>query len=126
MITRMTDDFDPECECQSCTTGACTPPPCPPFQTVELTVDGVCDCRDFLWPGNPECPVHAELVLEAIEGWNAAVQTFEAAWDVRQDEADYANRSDTFKQGWNTAARIAVNVTAHLRGEEPGVARVSG
>lgn len=137
MIARMTDAYGPApdsqdeaCKFEDCWCKRPTKPlecgvqPCPPFEEVTLTVEAVCDCSDFIWPGNPDCPVHADQVQEAIKGWNVAVQAFAAAWDVRQDEVDYADHSDAFRQGWNTAVGIAENVTAHLRSEEPGVARV--
>ena len=134
MIARMTNDTDepwvePDpvgepCECQSCTTGVCTPVVCPPFGTVTLTIDGTCDCQEFLWPGNPDCPVHGDLVRETVEGWNAAVRIFESAWTEVQEMTGYNDNTDAFKLGWQTAVKISMNIGAELRAQEPGVARV--
>lgn len=51
----------------------CTPIPCPGFETVELTVEGVCDCRDFNTPGNPNCPIHGVQVQAWKSGYQAAL-----------------------------------------------------
>ncbi len=102
----------------------CRTPPCPSFQEVTLTIDGVCDCAKYIWPGNPDCPVHGDLVRETVEGWNAAVRIFESAWTEVQKMTGYNDNTDAFKLGWQTAVKISMNIGAELRAQEPGVARV--
>lgn len=129
MIARMyepaPDSRDEPCDGPCCTEPmTCRTPPCPSFQEVTLTVEAVCDCSDFIWPGNPDCPVHADQCREAIQGWNAAVRVFEDAWRVAQEARGYEDMPEAFRQGWRTAVKVSMNIGAELRAQEPGVARV--
>lgn len=112
-----------EC-CETDVQNGCCGTPCPPFREVTLTVEGVCDCPDFIWPGSPDCPVHAEQVREAVRGWNAAVEVFEGAWRAAQEAMGYEDMPEAFRQGWRTAVKLSTNIGADLRAQEPGVARV--
>lgn len=124
------DSQDEACEFEDCWCKRpakpleCGVQSCPPFEEVTLTVEAVCDCSDFVWPGNPDCPLHADQCREAIQGWNAAVRVFESAWRAAEADLGYADRPGEFKTGWRTAVKVSMNIGAELRAQEPGVARV--
>lgn len=137
MIARMTDAYGPApdsqdeaCEFEDCWCKRpakpleCGVQSCPPFEEVTLTVEAVCDCSDFMWPGNPDCALHGQSCKEAIQGWNAAVEVFEGAWRAAQEAMGYEDMPEAFRQGWRTAVKLSMNIGADLRAQEPGVARV--
>lgn len=53
--------------------------PCPPFTETTLNVVGICDCRAFNTPGNPDCPIHGDMVRMWLDGYQAALDTLKAA-----------------------------------------------
>lgn len=78
--------------------------PCPSFEEVTLTVDGVCDCQHFFWPGNPECPVHGDRIAETVNGWEAAVQALKTSVAaVRAIVRDEDSHTQDWNYGWRTA-----------------------